>query len=105
MTFKKVMCFFLFITAVFLAATARGPFQRENLNKIRVDGTQPPPPPIPWSSGTTTVPSFTADGTQPPPPPIPWSSGTTAVPLFTADGTQPPPPPIPWSTGAVGIAA
>ena len=103
MSFKKGMCFFLFGTAVLLVATASGPFQRENLNKIRADGTQPPPPPIPWPSGTTTVPSLTADGTQPPPPPIPLPSAATTVPSLTADGTQPPPPPIPWPSGTTTV--
>lgn len=108
MSFKKGMCFFLFGTAVLLVATAPGPFQRENLDKIRADGTQPPPPPIPWPSGTTTVPSLTADGTQPPPPPIPWGQAVTKGKLQkvqVADGTQPPPPPIPWPNSTSEIAA
>ena len=108
MTFKKVICFFLFITAVFLLATARGPFQLENLNKIRADGTEPPPPPIPWPSRTTTVPSFTADGTQPPPPPIPWGQAVTEgkfQKVQIADGTEPPPPPMPWPKSPLGVAA
>jgi hypothetical protein len=106
MIINKVIYFFLFVTAVILVATARGPFQLQNLNKIRADGTQPPPPPIPWPSGTTTV--FKADGTQPPPPPIPWGPAVTEgkfQEVLFADGTQPPPPPIPWPNGAVAIGA
>lgn len=110
MSFKKGMCFFLFGTAVLLIATTPGPFQRENLNKIRADGTQPPPPPppTPWPSGTTTVPSLRAGGTQPPLPPIPWGQAVSKgkfQKVQVADGTQPPPPPIPWPNGASGIAA
>ncbi len=108
MIFKKVMCFCLFVTAVLLLATPRGPLQLENLNKIRADGTEPPPPPIPWPSGTTTVPSFKADGSEPPPPPIPWGQAVTEgkfQKVQIADGTEPPPPPLPWPKSTVGIAA
>ncbi len=108
MFFKKGLCFFLFVTAVLLLATTPSRCQRENFDRIRVDGTQPPPPPIPWPSGTTTVPSLKADGTQPPPPPIPWGQAVTEgkfQKVQIADGTQPPSPPIPWPNSAVGIAA
>lgn len=108
MSFKKGICFFWFVTAVLLLAPAPGPIQRENLDKIRADGTQPPPPPIPWPSGTTTEPALSVDGTQPPPPPIPWSPAVTKANLQkvqVADGTQPPPPPIPWPHSTSGIAA
>lgn len=108
MIFKKGMCFFLFGTAVLLVATAPSPFQRENLNRSRADGTQPPAPPIPWPSGTSAVPSLKADGSQPPAPPIPWGQFVTEGKLeevLIADGTQPPPPPIPWPNSTAGIAA
>lgn len=108
MSFKKGTCFFLLATAVLLLGTARGPFQRENLDKIRADGTEPPPPPIPWPSGTTTVPLFKADGTEPPPPPIPWGHAVTEgkfQKVQIADGTEPPPPPIPWPKSPLGVAA
>ena len=106
MFLKKGMCFFLLVTAVLLLGTARGPFQRVNLDKIRADGTEPPPPPKPWPSGTT-VPLFKADGTEPPPPPIPWGHAVTEgkfQKVQIADGTEPPPPPIPWPKNTLGIA-
>ncbi len=53
MFFKKGLCFFLFVTAVLLLATTPSRCQRENFDRIRVDGTQPPPPPIPWPSGNS----------------------------------------------------
>lgn len=105
---KKGTCFFLFVTAVLLLATAPSPIQRENLDKIRADGTQPPAPPIPWSSGIATVPLLEADGTQPPAPPIPWGQVVTegkVEEVQIADGTQPPAPPIPWPKSPLGVAA
>lgn len=108
MILRKGTCFFLLVAAPLLLPTAGGPFQRENLGKIRADGTQPPPPPIPWPSEAATVPSLQADGTQPPPPPIPWGQAIREgkfQEFQIADGTQPPPPPIPWPNSAVGTVA
>ena len=98
MFLKKGMCFFLFVTAVLLLATAPSPFQRDNLDKIRADGGQPPAPPIPWSSVGRVIeaPQLNADGGQPPAPPIPWPGGSGGSSALTADGGQPPAPPIPW---------
>ena len=75
MFLKKGMCFFLLVTAVLPLGTARGPFQRENLDKIRADGGAPPPPPITWPTviGAADGPQLNADGGAPPSPPIPWA--------------------------------
>ena len=104
MFLKKGTCFFLFVIAVLLLATAPSPFQRENLDKIQADGGQPPAPPIPWSvGGVIEAPQLNADGGQPPAPPIPWPGGSGGSSTLTADGGQPPAPPIPWGLVNVGL--
>jgi hypothetical protein len=76
-----------------------------NAVTMQADGTEPPPRPFPWPTGTanqaqTNAPStalhpvLSADGTEPPPRPFPWSTNSASV--LTADGTEPPPPPFPW---------
>jgi hypothetical protein len=109
MIFKKVMCLFLFATGVLLLATAPGPFQWENLHKIKADGGTPPSPPIPWPStaGAIDRPELNADGGAPPAPPIPWPSIIGDQSTLNADGGAPPAPPIPWgvvSPGAKSLA-
>ena len=103
MFLKKGTCFFLFVTAVLLVATARGPLQRENLNTIRADGGAPPAPPIPWSltTGEIELPQLNADGGAPPAPPIPWPSSIKDQSIMNADGGAPPAPPIPWGLGSL----
>jgi len=99
MLFKKGLCFFLFVTAVLLFATAPGRCERENLDRIRADGGAPPPP-IPWSTGGGVIDSqyLNADGGATPAPPIPWPSSINEQPTLKADGGAPPPP-LPWSSG------
>ncbi len=94
MYLKKAMCFFLFATAAFALPIALNRFQQENANKVRADGTAPPPPPIRWLSRGQTGPQLNADGIAPPPPPIKWPSRAQTGPQLSADGTAPPPPPI-----------
>jgi len=96
---KKGMCFFMFVIAVLLLATAPGQCERENLDRIRADGGAPPPP-IPWSTSGGVIDSqdLNADGGAPLPPPIPWAIGINEQPTLRADGGAPPPP-FPWSSG------
>jgi hypothetical protein len=78
MLFKKGLCFFLFVTAVLLLATAPSRCQRQNLDRIRADGGAPPPP-IPWVTGPGATDSpLRADGGAPPPP-LPWTSDNARV--------------------------
>ena len=121
---KKGMCFFMFVIAVLLLATAPGRCERENLDRLGADGGAPPPPipwstsggvidslylnadggapppPIPWSTSGGVIDSqdLNADGGAPLPPPIPWQSGINEQPTLRADGGAPPPP-FPWSSG------
>jgi len=74
---------------------------------LQADGTEPPPPPFPWTHGNGanaqssaitvgTQPVLSADGTEPPPPPFPWRNSA----ILSADGTEPPPSPFPWRPGS-----
>ncbi len=105
MLFKKGICFFLFVTAVLLLATAPGRCQRENLNQIRADGGAPPAPPIPWPTGGGVIdsPYLNADGGAPPAPPIPWPKSMNEQSTLRADGGAPPAPPIPWGLAGAGM--
>lgn len=100
---KKGICFFLFVTAVLLLATAPGRCQRENLNQIRADGGAPPAPPIPWPKAPAAIdsPYLNADGGAPPAPPIPWPTNSEQS-ILMADGGAPPAPPIPWGFAGAG---
>jgi hypothetical protein len=102
---KKGICFFLFVTAVLLLATAPGQCQRENLDQIRADGGAPPAPPIPWPTGPGVIdsPYLKADGGAPPAPPIPWPSSINEQSTLSADGGAPPAPPIPWGFAGAGM--
>ena len=101
---KKGICTFLFLTTVLLLAVAPHRCQRQNLQKIRADGGAPPPPPIPWPSGTGAInsPYLNADGGGPPAPPIPWPPNSEQS-ILKVDGGAPPPPPIPWGFNSAGV--
>jgi len=102
---KKGICFFLFVAAVLLLATAPGQCQRENLDQIRADGGAPPAPPIPWPTGSGVIdsPYLNADRGAPPAPPIPWPPTNNASTVLRADGGAPPAPPIPWGFAGAGM--
>ena len=110
----------LFLGLTLLVSVAPG--SALTVSSPKSDGTEPPPPPIPWetlavaggaqsSVNTGDFEQAERDGTEPPPPPIPWTAaalrGGLGAGILAAerrspesDGTEPPPPPIPWFSGA-----